>query len=104
MHGILDFLPTGKQNAIESQKLADLCGYRSIRELQKDIQTLRVYEGHVILSDTQPPGGYYLSDEPAEIKAFIITMRNRASNTRRAAESAVKYLNKIVAAGQGDHN
>ena len=104
MHEILDLLPTGKQNSIESQTLADLCSYKSVRELQKDIQVLRVYEGYVICSNTQSPGGYYLSDDPTEIKQFILTLRNRANNTLRAVESAEKYLEEIEATGQGDSN
>lgn len=77
-----------------AKALAEKLGFRSIRELQKRIEFERG-NGAVILSD--PCGaGYYLSDDPAELARFVKTLKARARNTVRAAESAQQALDEIV--------
>lgn len=50
--------------------------------------------GGVILSN--PCGaGYYLSDDPLELRSFIQTLNARARNTLRAAESAQRALDEV---------
>ena len=53
--------------------------------------------GAVILSDPCG-GGYYLSDDPEELRRFTRTLNARARNTLRAAESAQRALD--AATGQ----
>lgn len=86
---IKELLPTGKRNAISSQKLADMAGCKSIREMQKVIAAERA-EGAVILSSTT--GGYYLPENKQEIKEFCCTLQSRSKNTLDALESAKKAL------------
>lgn len=92
--GISDFLPVGRKNAISSAALAEIMGCKSVRELQKMVERERL-AGAVILSDTHD-GGYYLSDDPAELRRFVRTLNARARNTLRAAESAQVALNTIT--------
>ena len=83
---VRDSLRYGKAAAIASKPLAEALGFRSVRELQKQIERERS-AGAVILSD--PCGGaYYLSDDPAELLRFTRTLEARARNTIKAAESA----------------
>ena len=83
---VRDALDFGRENAIPSKVLAEILGYRSVRDLQKQIERERA-AGAVILSD--PNGaGYYLSDDPAELQRFTRTLNARAANTIRAAQSA----------------
>ena len=93
---VRDSLRYGKAAAIASKPLAEALGFRSVRELQKQIERERS-AGAVILSD--PCGGaYYLSDDPAELLRFTRTLEARARNTITAAESAHRALD--AATGQ----
>ena len=93
---VFDALRYGRQNAIASETLAQALGFRSVRELQKQIELERA-AGAVILSDTHG-GGYYISNDPAELRRFTRTLYARATNTLKAAESAQRALD--TATGQ----
>lgn len=86
----------GRENAIPSKVLAEALGYPSTRELQKQIERERA-AGAVILSDSHG-GGYYLSNDPDELRRFTRTLNARARNTIRAAQSAQMALD--AASGQ----
>lgn len=86
----------GKENAIPSKVLAQALGFQTVRELQKQIERERA-AGAVILSDSHG-GGYYLSDDPEELRRFTRTLAARARNTLKAAESAQRALD--AATGQ----
>ena len=51
----------------------------------------------VILSNTTPPGGYYLpaAGDTMEIRKFIRTLENRGENTLKALESARDLLKEL---------
>ena len=91
---VYESLLYGRENAIPSKALAEALGFRSVRELQKAVELERA-AGAVILSDPCG-GGYYLSDDPEELRRFTRTLNAR--NTLRAAESAQRALD--AATGQ----
>jgi len=91
---VYDSLLYGRENAIPSAILADMLMFKSVRELQKQIENERA-AGMVILSDPHG-GGYYRSNDPRELKQFIRTMYARAGNTLRAAESAQRALDAMM--------
>lgn len=89
------FLLEGKKNAIASQKLANLAGCKSVRELQEVIALERA-KGAVILSTCQNGGGYFLpTGDKQEVIEFIHTLQRRAKNTLVAIESAEAYLRQL---------
>lgn len=89
------FLLEGKQNATKSQKLADLVGCKSIRELQEIIASERA-AGAVILSTCRRGGGYFLpTGNRREVAEYIRTLKSRAKNTLLAIESAEEYLKQL---------
>ncbi len=88
---IEDFLLKGKKNAISSQKLANLTGCKSVRELQEVIAAERA-AGAVILSTAENGGGYFLPENIGEVRAFIRTLESRGKNTLAALKSARNYL------------
>lgn len=90
---VFDFLHYGKENAIRSKDLAKALGFRSVRDLQKQIELERA-AGAVILSDSHG-AGYYLSDDPYEIRRFVNTLKSRAKNTMSAVESACRLLAEL---------
>lgn len=93
---VYDSLHYGRQNAIPAKSLAESMGFGSVRELQKEIEVERA-AGAVILSDPTG-GGYYLSNDPDELRRFTQTLYARARNTMKAAESAQRALD--AATGQ----
>lgn len=93
---VKDALHYGRENAISSKLLASILGYPSVRELQAQVAKERA-AGAVILSDANG-GGYFLSEDPAELRRFTRTLEARARNTARAAQSAQRAL--AAATGQ----
>lgn len=93
---VYDVLPYGRDNAIPSKALVQMLGFPSDRELRKQIERERA-AGAVILSDCSR-GGYYLSDDPEELRRFTRTLNARARNTIKAAQSAQRALD--TASGQ----
>ena len=93
---VFDFLRYGKENATPSKILAKALGFQSVRDLQKQIERERA-AGAVILSDPCG-GGYYLSNDPEELRRFTRTLHARARNTVKAAQSAQRALD--AATGQ----
>lgn len=93
---VYESLRYGRENAIKSVALARCLGYRSVRELQKQVESERA-AGYVILCDSHG-AGYYRSDNPAELRRFVNTLNARARNTIKAAQSAQMALD--AAAGQ----
>lgn len=93
---VYDALQFGRRNAIPAKTLMQLLGFRSKRDLQKQIERER-NAGLVILADFAG-GGYYRSDDPEELRQFTRTMNAKAVNTLRALESAERALD--AATGQ----
>jgi len=86
---IMELLPTGKENAISTQKLVNLTGCGSVRALQKIIAANRE-AGKIICSSGE--GGYYKPGNRAEIEEFVNTLENRAKNTLKAIQNARRAL------------
>ena len=93
---VYDSLHYGRENAIPSKLLAEVLGFQTVRDLQKQIERERA-AGAVILSDCHG-GGYYLSNDPEELQRFTRTLNARARNTIKAAQSAQRALD--AATGQ----
>ena len=91
---VYDTLPYGRNNAISWRDLANRLGFKSKRELQKQIESERKC-GYVILTDFTGKG-YFRSEEPDDLKRFIRTMEAKARNTRIAIISAERELNKAT--------
>lgn len=91
---VFDALSYGLENAIRSADLAKLLDFKSVRDLQKQVELERS-AGYVILCDSHG-AGYYLSDDPVELRRFIQTLNARARNTIRASQSAQRALNRIT--------
>lgn len=86
---IAGLLPTGKENAVQTEELVRAVGCRSARELQQYIAQERK-AGAVICSSTT--GGYYLPADYGEMAEFHKTLQSRAMNTLIALESTKKAM------------
>jgi len=88
---IYELLGIGEKESLSPEYLRAALGLKSTRSLQRLIERERG-QGKVILSSTQPPGGYYRPETPAEIRAFIQTLENRGNRTLAALDSARMLL------------
>ena len=93
VYGSLEY---GRKNAVKPADLAKRLGFKTVRDLQKQVEAERA-AGYVILCDSQG-AGYYLSDDPVELRRFVNTLNARAANTIKASVSAQRALD--AATGQ----
>ena len=72
-HGIVDYIPTGKENKISRQSLARCTGLpdRSVRRL---ISAARA-DGHAIVGD--PEGGYYMAETEEDLSLLLGELASR---------------------------
>ena len=92
---IFDMLPQGEGNAVTTNALVKLTGYKSARDLQNKIAAERE-QGYLILSTCRNGGGYFRPADgeqgQQEIARFIQTLKARAINTLVAIKAARKAL------------
>jgi len=88
---IYEVLKIGERNALSPDYLRATLGLTSNRAVQKQIEKERG-QGKVILSSTQPPGGYFLPETKLEIRQFIKTLENRGNKTLDILGGARKLL------------
>lgn len=91
---VYEILKVGERNALSPDYLRAILGLTSNRAVQKQIEHER-RQGKVILSSTQPPGGYFLPESVHEIRQFIRTLENRGSKTLDALVGARKLLEEF---------
>ena len=86
---LLDYIPTGAENAINTKTLLQDSGLRSVRALRKEIHRLRE-RGHIICASTDPPTGYYIAADRQEAARFVRSMESRRREIGRAIKAAKK--------------
>lgn len=97
---VYEVLKVGERNTLSADYLRVTLGLTSNRAVQKQIEHER-RQGKVILSSTQPPGGYFLPETKQEIRQFIKTLENRGSKTLDALDGARKLLEEFEKAEKG---
>lgn len=88
---LLDYIPTGAQNAIPAKELCKRAGFPSVRSMQQEIHRLRE-KGHIICASTDPPTGYYIAADRQEAARFVRSMESRRREIGRAIKAAKKYI------------
>lgn len=91
---VYEVLKIGERNALSPDYLRVTLRLTSNRAVQKQIEQER-RQGKVILSSTQPPGGYFLPETKQEIRQFIRTLENRGSKTLDVLGGARKLLEEF---------
>lgn len=76
---IIDLLPVGRTNKIDTADLLQRTGYRNVRDLQRAIRTERE-NGALILSTKESGGGYYLPGSSAELREFVNVYEREAKS------------------------
>ena len=90
-------IPVGRENAISREELAIIWGVRD-RDARRMVAKLRAdagNDGFAILSTARKPSGYWRSNDPDEIRAFIRETEARARNTFLAIRDAKRVLRRI---------
>lgn len=95
-------IPIGRCNAISREELARIWGMsdRATRHTIAELRALPGDDGYAILSTATKPSGYWRSDDPAEIAAFIRETEARARNTFLALRDARRLLQRHAQADQ----
>ena len=94
---IVDLIPIGKANAVTREQLCSLTGL-SDRAVRKLIEIARI-EGEIIIN-AQDGAGYYVSDNPVDIRRQMATNRSRAMSILRQQKYLRRRLAEIENAGQ----
>lgn len=94
---ILDLIPTGKANAVTR---AQLCAHTGLsdRAVRKLIELARI-DGAIIIN-AQDGAGYYISDNPVDIRRQIATNNSRAMTILKQQKCLRRRLAEIENAGQ----
>lgn len=92
------FLPAGAENAIPTAQLVKLTGFKTARELQRQIEAERL-SGALILSKSRQGGGYFMPSEGQaglyEIADYESTLTARAVSIFKTLSAARKALKRI---------
>jgi len=88
---VLDYIGTGKENAITGRELTQLSGL-SEREIREVVSNARRQE--IILND-QDGAGYYrpaLPEEAANVRHYLVQEESRIQSLNESLMPARKYL------------
>lgn len=96
---LLDYIPTGGENAINTKTLLQYSGLRNVRALRQEIHRLRE-AGHIICSSTDPPAGYYIAANRHEAARLIRSMESRRREIGRAIKAAKQYTSSFTEDGR----
>lgn len=91
-------IPYGRKNAISRKALSQIwnCNERDVRRYVAVLRRVPGCDGCAILSTSSTaPEGYWRSDDPAEIQAFIAETEHRARNTFLSLRDARRVLKNI---------
>ena len=87
-------IPIGRSCAVQRSELAKRwhCTEREVRGQIARFRKVPSGDGFAILSSSSAPAGYWRSNDPHEINAFIGEMQRRARHTILALEEARTVL------------
>lgn len=88
---LINYIPTGRANAITRQELVRLTGMTD-RAIRREIKKLN-QEGIPILSSSRGCG-YWLSDDTAEIEAYIKEIDSRRKSLYLSSAALRNELNR----------
>ncbi len=82
-HGIVDYIPKGKENKISRQSLM-LCTGLPDRSVRRLISAARA-EGHAIVGD--PNGGYYMAETEADVNLLLGELASRIGKLAKCVKA-----------------
>lgn len=94
---IVELIPVGKENAVTREMLTTLSGLPD-RTVRKLIEIARI-EGVIIVNDSDGKG-YYISEDPEDIRRQMATNHHRAMSILRQQRLLRRKLREIEGADQ----
>ena len=88
---LLQYIPFGRNSAIQAKELAKYAGYSDTRTLQQEIHRLRE-SGAFIMAATDYPQGYFQPENEHEVLMFCRSMQSRINEIQKAMRPAMEYL------------
>ena len=90
-------IPYGKENAVRIDVLATLWSIsdRNARDMIATFRKTASDDNTVIVSSSKGPAGYWRTDKPEEIRAYINETEARAHNTTLALREARRVLKNL---------
>ena len=85
-HGIVNYIPKGKENKISRQSLV-LCTGLPDRSVRRLISAARA-DGHAIVGD--PTGGYYMAETEADVRLLLSELNSRITKLAKCASEVRK--------------
>ena len=89
-------LPVGASNAISGKELAAMLGYKSLRLLSRQIQRERLAGAPICAAVSGDSRGYYLTDEPTELRRYISALDRRLREVRRTRDACGDTLRRMT--------
>lgn len=90
------YLPIGAGNAIDGKTLSATMGFKTVRELSRQIQRERLVGAPICAAVSGDRRGYYLTDEPAELQQYISALDRRLREIRRTRDACEHTLRKMT--------
>lgn len=90
------YLPIGAGNAIDSKTLSATMGFKTVRELSRQIQRERLDGAPICAAVSGDRRGYYLTDKPAELQQYISALDRRLREIRRTRDACGDTLRRMI--------
>lgn len=90
-------IPIGRENSISRAQLACIWNTndRGVRHIIANLRAQLDNDNYAILSTSRKPSGYWRSNDPEEIRAFIRETEARGRNTFLALRGAKRVLRRL---------
>lgn len=92
---VADALPTGAENAIDGQTLAAILGFKTVRELSKQIERER-RAGQPICASVSGEHRWYFMGDPNELRLYLRSLDRRLREVRRTRDACEDTLRRMI--------
>lgn len=93
---VADVLPHGAGNAVDGQTLATAMGFKSVRELSRQIQRERLAGAPICAAVSGDSKGYFLSSSQTELSAYLRSLDRRICEVRKTHEAICDTLRRMT--------
>lgn len=93
---VADVLPHGAGNAVDGQTLATAMGFKSVRELSREIQRERLAGAPICAAVSGDSKGYFLASSPTELSAYLRSLDRRICEVRKTHEAICDTLRRMT--------
>ena len=92
---VADVLLFGVENAVDGQTLVTILGYRTLRELSREIQRERAAGHPICAAVAGDRRGYYLAATPDELQRYIKALDRRIRAVRKTRDACGDTLRRM---------